>query len=362
MLKFHRLDRRTGEIVEANPCLMSFGLTEVALPVIAGLLVDAGVGAATAGTIASVATPALINAGIGAAGSAIMGGDPGQGALMGGIGGAAGPLSGAISRGFAAPVGAQMGGNWAGWPGAASAPAGALQVPPVVGPTQSVMDDGTIVTNPAPGGAPMPTQGQPSAPGMGQSPLAAQSAKVGSGLSGPLSVLAAVIQNANRPSTTAPQGATASHPWAPSGYLNRSSVPNYATAPGTNYYTYGQQAQPQFYSGNQLHFAHGGALSRAMAAGHYSGGGGALNTFSTGGGQNYVEGDGAGQEDNIDARLSPGEYVMDASTVSRLGEGNSEEGARRLDKMREMIAHDTGAKQVVQNKPRSPLEYLREAA
>lgn len=51
----------------------------------------------------------------------------------------------------------------------------------------------------------------------------------------------------------------------------------------------------------------------------------------------YVTGPGGGQDDLIEARLSPGEYVFDADTVAALGDGNNEEGARRLDAMREQI-------------------------
>jgi len=48
----------------------------------------------------------------------------------------------------------------------------------------------------------------------------------------------------------------------------------------------------------------------------------------------YVKGPGTGRSDDIEARLSDGEYVMDAETVALLGDGSSDEGARRLDQMR----------------------------
>lgn len=63
--------------------------------------------------------------------------------------------------------------------------------------------------------------------------------------------------------------------------------------------------------------------------GSYSSGG-----FVSGTPQQYASG---GQADNIRAMLSPGEYVMDADTVSALGDGNSEAGAAALDKFREKI-------------------------
>ncbi len=48
----------------------------------------------------------------------------------------------------------------------------------------------------------------------------------------------------------------------------------------------------------------------------------------------YVKGAGTGRSDDIPARLSDGEYVMDAESVSLLGDGSGDAGARRLDEMR----------------------------
>lgn len=47
-----------------------------------------------------------------------------------------------------------------------------------------------------------------------------------------------------------------------------------------------------------------------------------------------VHGAGDGRSDSIPARLSDGEYVMDAETVSMLGDGSSKAGAKKLDRMR----------------------------
>lgn len=59
----------------------------------------------------------------------------------------------------------------------------------------------------------------------------------------------------------------------------------------------------------------------------------------------YVQdpGEGSGRDDNINARLSPGEYVFTAEDVSLLGDGNSNEGARRLDQFRENLREHKGA-------------------
>lgn len=57
-----------------------------------------------------------------------------------------------------------------------------------------------------------------------------------------------------------------------------------------------------------------------------------------------TEGPGGGQDDMIDAKLSPGEYVFDADTVSALGDGSNEAGAAILDEWRQNIrAHKRSA-------------------
>lgn len=53
-----------------------------------------------------------------------------------------------------------------------------------------------------------------------------------------------------------------------------------------------------------------------------------LRPYAYGG--RYYEGEEGGQEDNINARVSPGEYVWDADAVSLLGDGNNAAGARKI--------------------------------
>lgn len=74
--------------------------------------------------------------------------------------------------------------------------------------------------------------------------------------------------------------------------------------------------------GNQVAFAHGGPMLRG------AGRQGALGLLAGGS---------AGQADEINARLSDGEYVMDADVVAALGDGNTMAGAKKLDQMRENI-------------------------
>lgn len=74
----------------------------------------------------------------------------------------------------------------------------------------------------------------------------------------------------------------------------------------------------------------------------------------------YLSGDSGGQDDLIDARLSDGEYVFDASTVSDLGDGNNAAGARKLDGFRENIRrHKRGGKVNLPPRAKSLESYLR---
>lgn len=101
----------------------------------------------------------------------------------------------------------------------------------------------------------------------------------------------------------------------------------------------GQPGQP----GQTVQMAKGGALD--MIAG-------------------YMKGGGSGRSDNIDAKLSPGEYIMDAETVALLGDGSSEEGGRRLEAMRKQVRQHKGkalAKGKFSQNAKSPLDYIKGA-
>jgi len=76
----------------------------------------------------------------------------------------------------------------------------------------------------------------------------------------------------------------------------------------------------------------------------------------------FARGAGSGRDDTINARLSDGEYVMDAETVAMLGDGSSKEGARRLDQMREQLRQHKGkslAKGKFSPDAKSPLSYIK---
>jgi hypothetical protein len=76
-----------------------------------------------------------------------------------------------------------------------------------------------------------------------------------------------------------------------------------------------------------------------------------------------AQGGGSGRDDTIDARLSDGEYVMDAETVALVGDGSTKEGAKRFDKMRQQIRSHKGkalAKGKFSPNAKSPLSYIKE--
>jgi hypothetical protein len=112
--------------------------------------------------------------------------------------------------------------------------------------------------------------------------------------------------------------------------------------PPIDYYNYGKMPEQNFYAPEQtqqptVQAAHGGPLSR------------------------YVEGGGTGRSDSIDAKLSDGEYVLDAETVALLGDGSSKAGAAKLDQFRANIRKQKG-KALSQGKispdAQSPDRYL----
>jgi hypothetical protein len=78
----------------------------------------------------------------------------------------------------------------------------------------------------------------------------------------------------------------------------------------------------------------------------------------------FAQGAGSGRDDTIDARLSDGEYVMDAETVALLGDGSNKAGAARLDQMREAIREHKGkslARGKISADAKMPLAYLKGA-
>lgn len=86
-------------------------------------------------------------------------------------------------------------------------------------------------------------------------------------------------------------------------------------------------------------------------------GGGALADIAR-----FARGAGSGRADTIDAKLSDGEYVIDAETVAMLGDGSNQAGAQLLDQMRENVRTHKGkalARGKISPNAKSPLMYLK---
>ena len=98
---------------------------------------------------------------------------------------------------------------------------------------------------------------------------------------------------------------------------------------------------------------------KAMAQGGSTGRGALCNC----GRQGLLRHDTPGQEDVIPIAAAGGEYVFDADTVSALGDGNTEAGAKKLDLMRQNIRRHKRSAPATKIPPKArPLEqYLRGA-
>lgn len=79
------------------------------------------------------------------------------------------------------------------------------------------------------------------------------------------------------------------------------------------------------------------------------------------GAERFVRGPGTGRSDDIPARLSDGEYVIDAETVALLGDGSGKAGAQRLDEMRRNLRQHKATnlkKGGFSHKAKSPEGYM----
>jgi hypothetical protein len=150
----------------------------------------------------------------------------------------------------------------------------------------------------------------------------------------------------------------------------------------SSYYTYGQAGSPM--SGEHLFIDPPGPFpfeeeqqgmpppgGLGQAAGGYQRGGefdyweqnqeifDSVPTVSARG--RYVRGGGSGRSDDIEARLSDGEYVIDAESVALLGDGSGEHGAKRLDEMRSNLRKHKGKnlkKGKFSHKAKKPVNYM----
>lgn len=105
-------------------------------------------------------------------------------------------------------------------------------------------------------------------------------------------------------------------------------------------------------------------VTPGKTAGQYAEGGeveapGALSQAFSGG----VRGADGGQSDLISINVSGGEYVMDADSVSALGDGNTEAGIAKLDELREQLRAQKRAAPTDEIPPQAqgPLSYIQGA-
>ena len=70
--------------------------------------------------------------------------------------------------------------------------------------------------------------------------------------------------------------------------------------------------------------------------------------------QGLQQGPGGGQDDLIDAKLSPGEFVWSAQDVADAGDGDTNAGAQRLEQVRHQIRSRAGRKNVGKIAPKQP--------
>lgn len=84
--------------------------------------------------------------------------------------------------------------------------------------------------------------------------------------------------------------------------------------------------------------------------------------YANGGMPGYARGAGSGRDDTIEALLSDGEFVMDAETVSMLGDGSNDEGARRLEELRQNLRKHKGkglSRGKISSKAKHPGAYMK---
>jgi hypothetical protein len=313
--------------------------------------VGAPVGAALLGTETAGTTLAGLT-GIGALGSTTIGTVAGNAAIGAGLGALTGGAKGALTGGAlagAGAIGASALGNYLG--------ANASN------PTNIGTATSTTPYDPSLGGT-AASQGEAQAALNTSSPMGDVAAKGSSGmmsgltnyLTDPNKMAAAAVGmqallsgggGGSSSTTTATPTPTSTDPNMIA-RLNTTPLTRLRLKNPIDYYNYGQNPENVYYAPQQastqintsqptVGAAHGGPLSH------------------------YVQGGGTGRSDSIPAKLSDGEYVMDAETVALLGDGSSKAGAQRLDQFRANIRKQKG-KALAQGKispdAESPDHYL----
>lgn len=311
----------------ASAALMATG---IGAPIGASLLGAVGLEGAAAGSILGASVPSILgNAVIGGATGAVTGGG-----LKGGLTGAAlGGLGtiGAGALGFTGPGVTGTGeGGFSGWYnslGSGSAAASGARAPhPLDAPRADVV---------GPLGPQLPAGASTSGGGI-LSSLGGAKTLIPAALLG-----ATALGNLGGGSTKMPEQPQA--PIDPNMQRRLVAVPLSRQGlgfSGEDYYTYGMRPEKKYYAENiapDQDKEKDTSATVAAARGGRMPPGGPLSQASR-----YVAGPGTGRSDSIDAKLSDGEYVIDAETVALLGDGSSKAGAKRLDQFRANIRKQKG--------------------
>lgn len=310
-----------------NPAtgLPQFNIFDMLLPIAANVLlpgIGGSIGTALSGMLGggelvSALAPMVGNALVGGGVSALTGGDFGQGALVGGL---SQPILSALGAG--GQGGVLSGLNLMGNPLAQSGASG------YSGPKG------------------VPSQGLNAAAQAAAENVQQASATSSLMKAAPLLLAASALGGKSQEEAPAPQVAQAdTRRLEPVEFSREQLNPNITTA-------YGYGPEQSFFKDNRLPMT-AEEKKKLEEQG--------VQTASTG---RYVKGGGTGTSDSIPAVLSDGEYVIDAQTVSMLGDGSSDAGAKKLDAMREKIRKHKGsalAKGKFAPDSKAPLSYIKGA-
>ena len=364
------------------------------------------------GTAAKVAGSALVGAGLGAGSAALTGGNVGQGALtggaLGGLSAGGGQMLGEAIGGksLSPTVSSALGGALIGGGLGAVSGQDALQAALQGGIGGAISGAGSTIANKI-GGSNALQAGIQSAARAGGNLLTVGADPQQALISGGLSGLATGLMY--KPSTVAVNNtANDNMPWK-SGDTQKAGNAAPSTSSGFNLGTLGtvgalglgaaallgsgsnaqkavsvapqlSQSQKEYFARPSIQFDWNAIAKDAQQSGQDVGTyvanhwndvtsgkyatpiaakarGGALSKIAY-----LAQGSGSGRDDTIDARLSDGEYVIDAETVALLGDGSNKEGARRLDQMRSEIRKQKGKKLVrgeFSINAKSPLSYIK---
>lgn len=300
--------------------LPQFNIFDMLLPIAANVLlpgVGGSIGTALSGMLGggelvSALAPMVGNALVGGGVSALTGGDFGQGALLGGL---SQPVLAALGAGGSSGV--LSGLNLMGNPAATAAAKAPL-------PTQTV---NSFTRGATEGGAATSTTSAL----MKAAPLLLAASALGGG-------------GGEKEQAAPPESKADTRRLEPVEFSREQLNPNITTS-------YGYGPEQSFFKDNRLPMT--AEEKKKME-----------EKSMTAAQGRYVKGGGTGTSDSIPAVLSDGEYVIDAQTVSMLGDGSSDAGAAKLDKMREGIRKHKGSalsKGKFAPDSKAPLSYMKGA-